>query len=80
LAVVGVEVGRAEIYDNFNVLIQVARVCYLDSNKRAQQVYAEHEAILRACESADVASAKEAWMTHLETVRLATSERLSWGI
>jgi DNA-binding GntR family transcriptional regulator len=66
-----------EVYENLNVHIQVARVYYLDTDKRAQQVCAEHEAILHAYESSDVAVAKQALSTHLETARRATMERLS---
>lgn len=66
-----------EVYENLNVHIQVARVYYITTDKRAGQVCAEHEAILRAYESRNVAAAKEALTTHLETVRRATLERLT---
>lgn len=66
-----------EVYENLNVHIQVARVYYMSTHKRAQQVCDEHEAILRAYESRDVTAAKAAMTTHLETARRATLERLS---
>lgn len=66
-----------EVYENLNVHIQVARVYYMSTHKRAQQVCDEHEAILRAYEARDVAAAKAAMTTHLETARRATLERLS---
>jgi DNA-binding GntR family transcriptional regulator len=66
-----------EVYENLNVHIQVARVYYMSTDKRAQQVCDEHEAILRAYESGNVAAAKQALTTHLDTARRATLERLS---
>jgi GntR family transcriptional regulator, rspAB operon transcriptional repressor len=66
-----------EVYESLNVHIQVARVYYMSTEKRAQQVCDEHEAVLRAYESRNVAGAKEALARHLETARRATIERLT---
>jgi DNA-binding GntR family transcriptional regulator len=66
-----------DVYENLNVHIQVARVYYMSTNQRAQQVCDEHQAILSAYESGNVAAAKEALTTHLETARRATLERLT---
>jgi DNA-binding GntR family transcriptional regulator len=65
-----------EVYEALNVHIQVARVYYVSTDKRAGQVCAEHEAILRAYEAHDVDAAKKALCTHLETARRAALERM----
>ncbi len=65
-----------ELYEALNVHIQVARVYYLNTDKRVRQVCAEHEAILRAYEAQEVAAAKEAVAAHLASAKQATLERL----
>jgi GntR family transcriptional regulator, rspAB operon transcriptional repressor len=66
-----------EVYESLNVHIQVARVYYMSTEKRAQQVCDEHEAVLQAYEARNAAGAKEALARHLETARRATIERLT---
>ena len=66
-----------EVYESLNVHIQVARVYYMSTEKRAQQVCDEHEAVLRAYEARNVAGAKDALARHLETARRAAIERLT---
>lgn len=65
-----------ELYEALNVHIQVARVYYMDPDKRIEQVGREHQAILRAYQARDVAAAKEAVAEHLKTAKAATLERL----
>lgn len=65
-----------EVYEALNVHIQVARVYYMDADKRIDQVCAEHHAILRAYEARDVEAAKAAMAIHLATAKQAAVERL----
>lgn len=67
----------AEMYETLNVHIQVARVYYMATDKRAQLVCSEHESILRAYEAHSIPEAKAALSTHLDTARRATLERLT---
>jgi len=66
-----------ELYETLNVHIQMARVYYLDADKRIDQVCQEHERILAAYEARDLAAAKEAVATHLATAKEATLQRLA---
>lgn len=65
-----------ELYEALNVHIQVARVYYVTTDKRAQQVCREHAAILDAYRAQDTAAARQALTVHLETARAATLDRL----
>ncbi len=65
-----------EVYEALNVHIQVARVYYMDADKRIDQVCTEHMAILRAYEARDVEAAKAAMSIHLATSKQAVLERL----
>ncbi len=66
----------AEVYEALNVHIQVARVYYMDADKRIEQVCAEHLAILQAYEARDVEAAKAAMAIHVAAAKRATLERL----
>jgi len=66
----------AELYGALNVHIQVARVYYIDADKRIEEVCAQHEAILQAYEAYDVKAAKAAMAIHLSTAKQAALERL----
>ncbi len=65
-----------EMYEALNVHIQVARVYYVTTDKRARQVCEEHEAVLKAYKARDAVAAQQALRRHLETARSATLDRL----
>lgn len=65
-----------ELYEALNVHIQVARVYYMATDKRARQVCREHENILAAYTKRDVTATQDALRRHLDTARHAVLERL----
>jgi DNA-binding GntR family transcriptional regulator len=65
-----------EMYETLNVHIQVARVYYVSTDKRASQVCDEHDAILAAYCARDVGATQDALRRHLDTARRAVLERL----
>jgi DNA-binding GntR family transcriptional regulator len=55
-----------ETYDELNLKLQMAKVFYLDRNKRVDVVNGEHSRILQALETRDVDTLKEAIRDHVQ--------------
>lgn len=65
-----------DIYDGLNLKLQMAKVFYLDRDKRVDLVNREHRHILQALEARNVQALKEAIRNHIQGSKAAVVPRV----